>query len=298
LNCTKTVPSGRANNFEIASGALAAGAVKIKLRSGESRLNYECVRVSIADHITRVTLNRPDSLNSINQLMHDELQEVFDQFAADDDQYLCVIAGTGERAFSAGSDLKSIAKRGKSHDYPRSGYAGLIERFELDKPLIAAVDGVAVGGGFELALACDILIATRRSRFGLPEPLIGAIAIAGGMHRLSRQVGLKQAMGLILTGDIIDAEVADRMGIITQLVDHDELDETVDMWCEKILRCAPLAVRASKQTVMRGLDEASLEDAMRHQETYPTFKVCYNSTDKREGASAFSEKRPPQWTGK
>ena len=264
----------------------------------DRRLEYEYIEVSTADHITRVTLNRPDVLNAINQQMHDELQQTLDQFAGDDNQYLCVIAGAGERAFSAGSDLKSIAKRGKSHDYPKSGYAGLIERFELDKPVIAAVDGVAVGGGFEVALACDIIIATERSRFGLPEPLIGAVALGGGVHRLARQIGLKQAMGLILTGDIIDAHKAERMGIITQLVDHEALDDTVNDWCERILRCAPLAVRASKQTVLRGLDEPSLEHAMRNQESYPTFKLCYTSEDKREGALSFAEKRPPRWTGK
>lgn len=261
-------------------------------------MSYEHIDVSVSDHITRLTLNRPAVLNSINQEMHDELQVAFDQFERDDDQYICVIAGAGERAFCAGSDLKSIAKRGKPHVYPKSGYAGLIERFDLSKPLIAAVDGVAVGGGFEVALACDILIATRRARFGLPEPLIGAIALGGGVHRLARQVGLKQAMGLILTGDIIDAEAADRMGIITELVDHDALEDSVSTWCEKILRCAPLATRASKQTVMRGLDESSLQHALERQQTYPEFQLCYNSADRHEGASAFAEKRPPRWSGR
>jgi len=260
-------------------------------------VSYEHIEVSATDHITRVTLNRPAVLNSINQKMHDELEQAFDSFASDDDQYLCVIAGAGERAFCAGSDLKSIAKRGKPHVYPKSGYAGLIERFDLNKPLIAAVDGVAVGGGFEVALACDILIATRRSRFGLPEPLIGAVALGGGVHRLARQVGLKQAMGLILTGDIIDAAAADRMGIITELVDHEVLDDTVNAWCQKILRCAPLATRASKQTVLSGLDEPTLAQAMARQKTYSEFKVCYDSADRMEGAKAFAEKRPPRWTG-
>ncbi|TDJ65536.1 MAG: enoyl-CoA hydratase [Proteobacteria bacterium] len=260
-------------------------------------MNYEYLQVSADEHITRVILNRPKVLNAINQQMHDELQHAFDRFAADDDQYICVISGAGERAFSAGSDLKAIAKAGKPNVYPRSGYAGLIERFDLAKPLIAAVDGVAVGGGFELALACDIIIATRRSRFGLPEPLVGAVALGGGMHRLARQIGLKQAMGLILTGDIIDADQANRMGLVTELVDHGALDSTVNAWCERILRCAPLATQASKQTVMRGLDESSLEQAMLSQQTYPAFKSCYNSADRQEGARAFAEKRAPRWSG-
>jgi enoyl-CoA hydratase/carnithine racemase len=259
---------------------------------------YQYLAVSTADHITRIVLNRPEVLNAINQQMHDELQQAFDQFAADDDQYLCVVAGTGGRAFSAGSDLKAIAKAKKPNVYPKSGYAGLIERFDLSKPIIAAVDGVAVGGGFELALACDILIATRRSRFGLPEPLVGAVALGGGMHRLARQVGLKQAMGMILTGEMVSADEGYRMGFVTQLVDEDALEATVVNWCQKILRCAPLAIRASKQTVMQGLDEPSVEAAMRNQPSYSEFHRWYASADRIEGAAAFTEKRPPRWAGR
>ena len=261
-------------------------------------MSYEHIEVRAADHITHLTMNRPEVLNAINQQMHDELQTAFDAFSRDDNQYLCVITGAGDRAFSAGSDLKAIATQGKPNVYPESGYAGLIERFDLTKPLIAAVDGVAVGGGFEVALACDILIATTRSRFGLPEPLIGAVALGGGMHRLARQIGLKKAMGLILSGEIIDATSADQLGFITELVEPNALDKTIDAWCKKILRCAPLATRASKETVMRGLDEVSLQDAMIQQMNYPAFKSCYHSSDRREGAKAFAEKRSPEWTGK
>lgn len=256
------------------------------------------IEVSHTGRITRIALSRPEVMNAINQQMHDELQAAFDAFAADDDQFLCVVSGAGGRAFSAGSDLKSIAAQGRPHVYPRSGYAGLVERFDLYKPVIAAVDGVAVGGGLELALACDVLIATRRSRFGLPEPLVGAMALGGGVHRLARQIGLKRAMGLILTGDIVDAETADRVGLLTELVENDELDAVVESWCERILRCAPLAVRASKESVMRGLDEPSLQDALRNQQKYPTVVAMGRSKDRQEGALSFAEKRPPQWTGR
>ncbi|MEM7469411.1 MAG: enoyl-CoA hydratase-related protein [Pseudomonadota bacterium] len=259
---------------------------------------FEYINVTSADHIYTIELARPAVLNAINQQMHDELQSAFDHFAEDDDLYLAVIKGAGERAFSAGSDLKAIAKAGKPNTYPKDGYAGLIERFDLSKPIIAAVDGVAVGGGFEVALACDILIATTRSRFGLPEPKIGAIALGGGVHRLARQIGLKKAMGLILSADIIDAEEGDRLGFITELVEPDALQATVDKWCHKILACAPLATRASKETVMRGLDESSLEAAMQAQLEYPAFKKFYTSEDRHEGALAFAEKRPPNWRGR
>jgi enoyl-CoA hydratase/carnithine racemase len=261
-------------------------------------MTYQFIDVTTSNHITRVTLNRPEVLNAVNQGMHDELQAAFDQFSADDAQYLCVVQGAGGRAFSAGSDLKSIAKLGKPHVYPKHGYAGLIERYDLAKPLIAAVDGVAVGGGFEIALACDILIATSRSRFGLPEPHVGAIALGGGVHRLARQIGLKHAMGLILSGDIVDAATGYRLGFITEMVEHTELEAGIARWCAKILRCAPLAIRASKQTVMRGLDEPTFEAAMRGQRGYPEFQACYNSADRLEGAQAFAEKRPPRWQGR
>lgn len=261
-------------------------------------MGYEYINVESADHIMRITLNRPEVLNAINQEMHDELQAAFDAFAADDEQYLAVVSGAGERAFSAGSDLKAIAQAGKPNVYPASGYAGLIERYDLDKPVIAAVDGVAVGGGFEVALACDILIATTRSRFGLPEPMVGAVALGGGMHRLARQVGLKHAMGLVLSADIIDAERGFQMGFITELVSPEALEQTVDDWCERILRCAPLATRASKQTIMRGLDEPGLESAMQAQTGYPAFARWQTSNDRQEGAKAFAEKRSPNWQGR
>ena len=261
-------------------------------------MGYEYINVESADHIMRITLNRPEVLNAINQEMHDELQAAFDAFAADDEQYLAVVSGAGERAFSAGSDLKAIAQAGKPNVYPASGYAGLIERYDLDKPVIAAVDGVAVGGGFEVALACDILIATTRSRFGLPEPMVGAVALGGGMHRLARQVGLKHAMGLVLSADIIDAERGFQMGFITELVTPEALEQTVDDWCERILRCAPLATRASKQTIMRGLDEPGLESAMQAQTGYPAFARWQTSDDRQEGAKAFAEKRSPNWQDK
>ena len=260
-------------------------------------MTFKFIEVSEDKNITRIKMSRPDVLNAINQEMHDELQEAFDNFANSEDQYIAVISGAGERAFSAGSDLKAIAKAGRPNVYPKNGYAGLIERFDLNKPIIASVDGVAVGGGFEVALACDILIATPRSRFGLPEPMVGAVALGGGMHRLARQIGLKKAMGLILTAEMVDAETGYQLGFVNELVAPEQLDEKVGRWCDRILKCAPLATRASKESVMKGLDESSLEAAIANQEQYPAFAEWYSSEDRHEGASAFAEKRPPQWKG-
>mgnify|MGYP006077326459 FL=1 len=258
---------------------------------------YECIEVTKNNHVTSVLLNRPDAMNAITPEMHHELQAAFDDFAADCDQYICVIRGAGERAFCAGSDLKNIAAGGFKA-YPKSGYAGLIERFDLNKPLIAAVDGFALGGGFEVALACDIIIATNRSSFGLPEPLVGAVALGGGVHRLARQIGLKQAMGMVLTADRVTAEEGFRMGFITQLVEAEALDAAVIDVCQKILRCAPLSVAASKEAMLAGLGEPDLATAMREQENYPAFYKWRRAEDTVEGPKAFAQKRAPNWQGK
>src|SRR5215467_2146731 len=164
-------------------------------------MSYEFLKVESHEHVLTITLNRPEVLNALHRPMHAELQRAFDAFAADSGQRVCVVTGAGERAFCAGSDLKAAAKaQDITGGYPKNGYAGLIERFDLDKPLIAAVNGVALGGGFELALACDLIIAADHARFGLPEPRVGLAALAGGVHRLPRQMPEKIALGYMLTG--------------------------------------------------------------------------------------------------
>ena len=258
---------------------------------------YECIEVTKNNHVTSVLLNRPDAMNAITPEMHHELQSAFDDFASDSDQLVAVIRGAGERAFCAGSDLKNIAAGGFKA-YPKSGYAGLIERFDLNKPLIAAVDGFALGGGFEVALACDIIIASNRSSFGLPEPLVGAVALGGGVHRLARQIGLKQAMGMVLTADSVSAEEGFRMGFVTQIVEPDALDATVIEVCEKILRCAPLSVAASKEAILVGLGEPDIATAICEQENYPAFYKWRRAEDTVEGPKAFAQKRAPNWQGK
>lgn len=258
---------------------------------------YECIEVTKNNNVTSVLLNRPDAMNAITPEMHHELQAAFDDFASDSDQFVAVIRGAGERAFCAGSDLKNIAAGGFKA-YPKSGYAGLIERFDLNKPLIAAVDGFALGGGFEVALACDIIIASNRSSFGLPEPLVGAVALGGGVHRLARQIGLKQAMGMVLTADSVSAEEGFRMGFVTQIVEPDALDATVIEVCEKILRCAPLSVAASKEAILVGLGEPDIATAICEQENYPAFYKWRRAEDTVEGPKAFAQKRAPNWQGK
>lgn len=250
------------------------------------------INISKTGHVTTITLNRPEAMNALLPQMHDDLQTAFDAFAADTTQRICIITGAGERAFCAGSDLKAVKDQGA---YPRAGYAGFIERFDLDKPIIAAVNGLALGGGFEIALAADIIIASDTAKFGLPEPKVGAVALGGGLHRLPRQIGIKKAMGLILTGRFIEAEEALALGLVNEVVSPEALLPTVETWCADILANSPASIRASKQSVMRGLDEPSLEAAMQNQDDYPAFTDWRNSADAREGPRAFAEKRKPNW---
>lgn len=253
------------------------------------------ITVATDGPVTTITLNRPQVMNAISPAMHHELQVAFDAFAADVSQFVAVVTGAGDRAFCAGSDLKS---RELGAAYPASGYAGLIERFDCDKPIIAAVNGLALGGGFEVALACDIIIASDTASFGLPEPLVGAVALGGGMHRLARQIGLKQAMGMILTSARVSAAEGHRLGFVNEVVPQAELGATARRWCDAILKGSPMSIRASKQTVMRGLDEPGLAAAIGNQSHYPAYAAWRASDDAKEGPAAFAEKRPPVWQGR
>ncbi len=254
----------------------------------------EYCRIDKSDRVMTVTLNRPERLNAMHPPGNAELGEVFDEFAADDALWVAIVTGAG-RGFCAGNDLRYQAEGGERMPMPM-GFGGLTSRFDLQKPVIAAVNGVAMGGGFEIALACDIILASDRAVFALPEPRVGLAALAGGLNRLAREIGAKRALGMILTGRHVTAEEGRQLGFVNTVVPHEELMGEAQDWARQICECAPLSVRASKDVVYRSLDTASLEESMRTQ--YDSVAAMVHSEDFIEGPRAFAEKRKPNWRGR
>lgn len=257
---------------------------------------YEYAIYEKKDRLATITLNRPAVMNAIHPPATAELSEIWDDAIADDNVWVIILTGVGDKAFSAGNDLKYTAEKGRpTGPQPAGGFGGLTKRTDIPKPLIAAINGVALGGGLEMALACDILIAADHARLGLPEPRVGLVAAAGGVHRLPRRMPLSIAMGYILTGKHMTAQEAHRWGIVNEVVPLAELMPTAHRWASEILECAPLSVRASKQCVMRGLG-LTLDEAL--SQRYPALQEMMQSEDVKEGPRAFAEKRKPNWKGK
>lgn len=245
--------------------------------------------------ILTVTIDRPEVMNALHPAANVELGEIFDEFCADPELWVAIITGAGERAFSAGNDLKFQAAGGEIGEVPARGFGGLTSRFDNSKPVIAAVNGVAMGGGFEIALACDLIIASEKAVFALPEPRVGLAALAGGMHRLPRQIGLKHAMGMLLTGRRVSAQEGKELGFVNEVVPASALMDAARHWADQIVECAPLSVRASKQCAMDGMVVSSVEEAMKGR--YDGIHAMLKSADFVEGPRAFAEKRKPQWKG-
>lgn len=245
-------------------------------------------------HVLIVTINRPEVMNALHRPANLELDQIFNEFAADPTLWLAILTGAGDKAFSAGNDLKYQAQGNDTTAAP-GGFGGITARFDLNKPVIAAVNGLAMGGGFEIALACDLIIASEKAVFALPEPRVGMAAMAGGLLRLPRQIPLKQAMSMILTGRRMSAAQGLTFGFVNEVVPHDQALEVAKRWAAEIIEGSPMSLRASKEVAYRGLDADSLAAAYREQRIYPAVKAHQESEDRVEGPRAFAEKRKPQW---
>ena len=261
------------------------------------REKYQYVLYEKRERVAYVTINRPEVMNAIHPPALAELNEVWTDFIENDDLWVAILTGAGERAFSAGADLKYFAQEEHAQylRQPDKRQEHILDR--CFKPVIAAVNGYAVGGGLEMALRCDIIIAAEHAKLGLPEPRRGLLADTGGVLKLPRRIPFHIAMGLILTGQFISAQEAHRIGLVNEVVPLSNLKETAEGWANEILKCAPLSVQAAKQIVYESMDPAKeiTAETIEQLELVQRFR---SSEDYREGPRAFAEKREPVWKGR
>ena len=258
----------------------------------------EPVRIERRDAVWEIVLDRPKA-NAINATASRALGEAFIAFRDDPSTRVAILSGGGEKFFSAGWDLKDAAASGSEGDYGPGGFAGLTELFDLHKPIIAAVNGLAVGGGFELALACDMILAVEGAEFFLPEATIGVIPDAGGILRLPRRLPHAIAMEMMLTGKRLSADEALRFGLINQIAARGDLMAAARALAGRVAAAAPLSTVAIK-AVIAATQGLSIQDGYRAMRGggIAAYERMKKSADYFEGARAFAEKRPPVWSGR
>jgi enoyl-CoA hydratase/carnithine racemase len=258
---------------------------------------YETIRSEVADGIATVTLDRPDVLNAMNETMRRELTRCFEAIVVDDDVRVVVVTGTGDRAFSAGADIREFVEPLVPVKFRearrRVDFRQVMDR--CPQPIVAAINGFALGGGLELALACDIRIAARTAQLGLTEINLAIIPGGGGTQRMPRLLGRGKALELILTGARVDAAEALRIGLVERVVEPGQALASALELARTIAAKAPVALRYAKEAVVKGL-ELPLADGLRLENDLST--LLRTTDDRLEGAKAFLEKRAPRWTGR
>lgn len=258
---------------------------------------YNKISYEKQDRIAIITINRPEVRNAVDPETIDELANAWVEFRDDPKMWVGIITGTGDRAFSAGFDLSTTGEAFQGEALAGHGriFYGLSKGLEIWKPTIAAINGYALGGGLEIALACDLRIAAEHATFGLPEVRWSLIAAGGGLARLPRAIPLAKAMEIILMGERMSAQEALQYGLVNKVVPLEEVMPTAIQWANRICENGPLAVRASKICALKGLD-TNLEDAMRLDEYF--IMQLFHTEDIREGPTAFLQKRKPVFKGR
>lgn len=260
-------------------------------------MEYQSLLLEISDKIATLTINRPQSLNALNSEVLRELECAFYELERDAAVQVVILTGAGEKAFVAGADIKEMVEFNacQGHAFARQGQQAMLSMEKMTKPVIAAVNGFALGGGFELALACDFIYASDKAKFGFPEVTLGVIPGFGGTQNLPRLIGKSRANELIFTGKMIDAQKALSWGMVNELCPAGELLATVRTAALAITKVGPLAVGYAKDAIVNGLN-MSKEDGIRYEASL--FGVLYASADLKEGMGAFVEKRKAIFSGK
>ncbi len=259
-------------------------------------MSYETITVEKRGKVAVLTINRPDKLNSLNQSVHAEGVAALDALRKDDSVRVVVITGKGEKSFIAGADISEFAGQTpvtQRNLFNEKTFFNSLDTFP--KPIIAMINGFCLGGGNELALACDIRIASENARFGQPEINLGIMCGGGGTQRLTRLIGEGRAMEMILSGDMIDAETALRFGLVNHVYPLAELEEKTMAFADKLAEKAPIALQLSKEAV-KFASRSNLDEGLRRE--VDLFAICFSTEDKQEGVSAFLEKRKAEFQGR